>query len=157
VPCLWFDDRGEEAANFYVETFGACGQAGTLDHIARYGDAMHRPKGSVMTVSFTLAEQDFLALNGGPHFKFSPAISMTVTCVDQAEIDKFWEKLSAGGEKGVCGWLTDKFGLSWQVVPTALRDMVRAGDQAKTDRMMQALMQMTKLDIAALKKAYDAA
>ncbi len=108
-----------------------------------------------MTVSFTLAGQDFLALNGGPHFKFSPAISMTVTCADQAEIDKFWEKLSAGGEKGVCGWLTDKFGLSWQVVPTALRDMVNAGNQAKTDRMMQAIMQMTKLDIAALKKAYD--
>ena len=114
-----------------------------------------RPKGSVLTVSFTLAGQEFIALNGGPHFAFSPAISLFVKCADQAEVDRFWERLSDGGKTEQCGWLKDRFGVSWQVVPTALGEMLQDADPARAERVMQALLQMTKLDVDALKKAYN--
>lgn len=155
VPCLWFDGRAEEAANFYVSTFRACGQEALIGEISRYGEGAPMPKGTALTVSFTLAGQEFIALNGGPHFTFSPAISMTVKCADQSEIDRFWESLSDGGETGRCGWLTDRFGLSWQVVPTMLSDMLRNPDPARAQRAMQAMLQMTKLDIEVLRKASE--
>jgi predicted 3-demethylubiquinone-9 3-methyltransferase (glyoxalase superfamily) len=143
-PCLWFDDQAEEAATFYVSTFRDCGQDGTIGEVMRYGDAGPQSKGTVLTVSFTLAGQEFIALNGGPHFTFSPAISLFVKCADQAEVDRFWEKLSDGGKTEQCGWLTDRFGVSWQVVPTVLGEMLRDADPARAGRVMQALMQMTK-------------
>jgi predicted 3-demethylubiquinone-9 3-methyltransferase (glyoxalase superfamily) len=155
VPCLWFDDRAEEAANFYVATFRACGQDAAIGEILHYGEAGPRPKGTVLTVTFTLAGQEFSALNGGPQFTFSPAISMFVKCADQEELDKFWARLSEGGETVQCGWLRDKFGVSWQIVPMALGEMLRDADPARSDRVLRALMQMVKLDIAALRKAYD--
>jgi predicted 3-demethylubiquinone-9 3-methyltransferase (glyoxalase superfamily) len=155
APCLWFDDRAEEAANSYVSTFRACGQDAAIGDVMRYGDSGPRPKGTVMSVTFTLAGQEFIALNGGPHFTFSPAISLFVKCADQEEVDRFWARLSAGGETVQCGWLRDRFGVSWQIVPTALGDMLRDADPARAGRVMQALMQMIKLDIAALQKAYD--
>ncbi|MBX6741835.1 MAG: VOC family protein [Acetobacteraceae bacterium] len=157
APCLWFDNQAEEAANFYVATFRDCGQEAAIGSILRCGDAGPGPKGSVLTVGFTLAGQEFVALNGGPHFVFSPAISLTVTCADQAEVDRFWERLSEGGEPGQCGWLKDKFGVSWQIVPGMLPAMLRDADPARAGRVMQALMQMTRLDIDALRKAYDGA
>jgi predicted 3-demethylubiquinone-9 3-methyltransferase (glyoxalase superfamily) len=153
--CLWFDGQAEEAAEFYVSTFRDGGQVSAIGDIARYGEAGPGPKGSVLTVSFTLAGQDFIALNGGPHFTFSPAISLFVKCADQAEVDRFWEALSNGGATGQCGWLTDRFGVSWQVVPTALGDMLHGPDPARAARVMQALLQMTKLDVQALQRAYD--
>jgi predicted 3-demethylubiquinone-9 3-methyltransferase (glyoxalase superfamily) len=155
APCLWFDDRAEEAANFYVSTFRDCGQESAIGEIMRYGDAGPRPKGTVLTVTFTLAGQEFIALNGGPHFTFSPAISLFVKCADQAEVDRFWERLSDGGKTEQCGWLTDRFGVSWQIVPTVLGDMLRDADPARAERVMRAMLQMIKLDIDALKKAYD--
>jgi predicted 3-demethylubiquinone-9 3-methyltransferase (glyoxalase superfamily) len=154
-PCLWFDGQAEEAANFYVSAFRDCGQDGAIGEVMRYGDAGPRPEGTVLTVSFTLADQEFIALNGGPHFTFSPAISLFVKCADQAEVDRFWEKLSDGGRTEQCGWLTDRFGVSWQVVPTMLGEMLRDADPARAGRVMQALMQMTKLEIDALSRAYD--
>lgn len=155
VPCLWFDDRAEEAANFYVSTFRACGQEATMDEVSRYGEGAPMPKGTVLTVSFTLAGQEFIALNGGPHFTFTPAVSMTVKCADQDEVDQFWDRLSAGGTTERCGWLRDRFGLSWQVVPTALGEMLRDPDQARAQRAMQAMLQMTRLDIGVLRNAYE--
>jgi predicted 3-demethylubiquinone-9 3-methyltransferase (glyoxalase superfamily) len=155
ATCLWFDDQGEAAANFYVSTFRACGQDAAIGQTLYYGDAAPRPKGSVLTVEFTLAGQDFLVLNGGPHFTFSPATSLVVRCADQAEVDRFWAALSDGGEPGQCGWLKDRYGFSWQIVPTVLVDMLHDPDEARAGRVMQALMQMTKLDIAALQNAYD--
>jgi predicted 3-demethylubiquinone-9 3-methyltransferase (glyoxalase superfamily) len=155
APCLWFDDRAEEAAKFYVATFRDCGQDAAIGEIMRYGDTGPRPKGTVLTVTFTLAGQEFIALNGGPQFAFSPAISLFVKCADQAELDGFWAALSAGGEAVQCGWLKDRFGVSWQIVPTALGDMLRDADAARSGRVMQVLMQMVKLDIAALKQAYE--
>jgi len=154
-PCLWFDGQAEEAANFYVSTFRDCGQDSAIGEVMRYGDAGPQPKGTVLTVSFTLAGQEFIALNGGPHFTFSPAISLFVKCADQAEVDRFWEKLSDGGKTEQCGWLKDRFGVSWQVVPTVLGEMLRDADPARAGRVMQALMQMTKLEIDALSRAYD--
>ena len=154
-PCLWFDGQAEEAANFYVSTFRECGQEGAIGEVMRYGDAGPRPKGNVLTVSFTLAGQEFIALNGGPHFTFSPAISLFVKCGDQAEVDRFWEKLSDGGGTEQCGWLKDRFGVSWQVVPTVLGEMLRDADPARAGRVMQALMQQTKLEINALRSAYE--
>jgi predicted 3-demethylubiquinone-9 3-methyltransferase (glyoxalase superfamily) len=121
----------------------------------RYGDAGPQPKGTVLTVSFTLAGQEFIALNGGPHFTFSPAISLFVKCADQAEVDRFWERLSDGGKTEQCGWLKDRFGVSWQIVPTVLGEMLRDADPVRAGRVMQALMQMTKLEIDALSRAYD--
>jgi predicted 3-demethylubiquinone-9 3-methyltransferase (glyoxalase superfamily) len=155
APCLWFDDQAEEAANFYVRTFRDSGQDSAIGDVMRHGDSGHRPKGTVLAVNFTLAGQEFIALNSGPHFTFSPAISLFVKCADQAEVDRFWEGLSEGGKTEQCGWLTDRFGVSWQIVPTVLGEMLQDADPARAGRVMQALLQMTKLDIDALKKAYD--
>ncbi len=139
TPFLWFDDRAEEAMNFYVAIFK---NSKVLS-------------ASPMSVSFELEGQRFLGLNGGPQFTFTPAVSFFVNCDDQREVDELWEKLSAGGEPGRCGWLQDKFGLSWQIVPEALGEMLRDDDDEKSDRVMQALLKMNKLDIAALKRAFD--
>jgi predicted 3-demethylubiquinone-9 3-methyltransferase (glyoxalase superfamily) len=157
APCLWFDDQAEEAANFYVSAFHGCGRGAAVGDVVRFGEAGPRPKGSVMSVTFILDGQEFIALNGGPHFTFSPAISLFVKCADQAEVDRFWERLSDGGKTEQCGWLRDQFGVSWQIVPTVLGDMLRDADPARAGRVMQALLQMTKLDIEALRKAYDGA
>ncbi|HEX2134636.1 MAG TPA: VOC family protein [Microvirga sp.] len=154
APCLWFDDRAEEAARFYVSAFRECGQDAALGEVLRYGESGHRPKGSVLSVAFTLAGQDFIALNGGPHFTFSPAISLFVKCSDQDEVDWFWTRLSEGGTTERCGWLKDRFGVSWQIVPTVLGEMLRDPDSARSERVMTAVLQMTKLDIAALQQAY---
>jgi predicted 3-demethylubiquinone-9 3-methyltransferase (glyoxalase superfamily) len=151
--CLWFDDKGEEAARFYTSIF----KNSKIGTIARYGDAASkaagRPKGSVMTVAFTLNGQEFLALNGGPLFKFSEAISFMVNCENQKEIDEYWGKLSEGGEEGPCGWLKDKYGLSWQIVPAALDEWMK--DPKAAERVMAAVLKMKKLDINTLKEAYE--
>src|SRR6266403_9680 len=153
TPFLWFDNNAEEAANFYVSIF----KNSKVVSIARYGDAGPGPKGTVMTVAFQIEGQEFVALNGGPLFKFNEAISFVVNCETQGEIDKFWEKLSEGGEKSRCGWLKNEFGLSWQVVPTVLGEMLQDEDPNKSQRVMQAMLQMDKMDIAALKQAYEKA
>src|SRR6266446_1555274 len=153
TPFLWFDNNAEEAANFYVSVF----KNSKIVSVARYGDAGPGPKGTVMTVAFQLGGQEFVALNGGPLFKFNEAISFVVNCETQKEIDEFWEKLSEGGEKSRCGWLKDKFGLSWQVVPTVLGEMLQDKDPKKSQRVMKAMLQMDKMDIAALKQAYEKA
>jgi predicted 3-demethylubiquinone-9 3-methyltransferase (glyoxalase superfamily) len=153
VPCLWFDGRAEEAMEFYTSIFKDSKKAG----FTRYGEHAPGPKGSVMTASFTLFGQDFLALNGGPMFQFTPAISLIVNCDDQAEIDHYWEKLAEGGETQVCGWLKDKFGVSWQVVPKDLGEMMLSATPAQHERMMAAVMQMKKPDAAAIRKAYESA
>ena len=152
-PCLWLDDKAEEAANFYVAIF----KNSRITSTSRYGDAGPRPKGTVMVVTFELDGEKFMGLNGGPQFKFSPAISLVAKCESQQEVDHFWEELSAGGEKGRCGWLTDKFGVSWQIVPTALDEMMSKGDAAKSNAVMKALLRMDKLDIQGLRKAYQGA
>jgi predicted 3-demethylubiquinone-9 3-methyltransferase (glyoxalase superfamily) len=149
--CLWFNGQAEEAMNFYTSIF----KDSKIGTISRYGDGAPMPKGTVMTANFELLGQGFMALNGGPQFKFSPAISFIVTCDTQAEIDDYWKKLSAGGKEVQCGWVTDKYGVSWQIVPSILGDLVSKGDAAKTQRMMQALWQMVKLDIQKLKDAYE--
>lgn len=156
TPCLWFDDRAEEAANFYVSIF----KNAKLGTVSRYGDsgsaAANRPKGSVMTVTFELDGMPFMGLNGGPIFKFSEAISFMVNCKDQDEIDYYWAKLTAGGgEEGPCGWLKDKFGLSWQIVPTMMEEMMKDKDPAKAERVMAALLRMKKLNIQELKNAFE--
>lgn len=155
TPCLWFDTQAEEAANFYVSIF----PESRIVRIVRYGDVgqeSHRQRaGSVMTVEFQLAGQRFTALNGGPQFTFSEAISFEVECATQEEVDHFWARLTEGGEEGPCGWLKDRFGLSWQIVPTAVHRLLSDPDQAKTQRMMEALLQMKKLDIAALERAFE--
>jgi predicted 3-demethylubiquinone-9 3-methyltransferase (glyoxalase superfamily) len=156
-PCLWFDNQAEEAANFYVSTFRNS-RIGTISHYdEEAAKRSGRPKGSVLVVTFQLNGRDFMALNGGPLFKFSEAISFAVNCETQAEIDELWEKLSAGGSKGQCGWLKDKYGLSWQIVPTVLKELMSGKDAKKVSKVMQAVLQMTKLDIASLKRAYDQA
>ncbi|WP_342361067.1 VOC family protein [Terrarubrum flagellatum] len=157
VPCLWFDHQGEEAARFYVETFRACGQEASIGDISYYGEGGLAPKGKVMTVSFTLAGQSFLALNGGPHYTFSPAISLTVKCRDQRELDQFWERLSADKASEQCGWLKDKFGLSWQIVPENIGELITKAAPGRGANVMQALMKMKKLDINALVDAGKAA
>lgn len=155
TSCLWFDNQAEEAVKFYVSVF----KNSKVGKIARYGEAgaevSGRPKGSVMTMTFQLDGQEFMALNGGPLFKFTEAISLVVNCKTQEEVDDMWEKLSAGGEKGVCGWLKDKYGLSWQLVPTVVEEMFQDKDAKKTERVMKALLQMKKLDIKKLKQAYE--
>ena len=151
TPFLWFNDKAEEAMNFYVSIF----KNSKTVSISRYGDAGPGPKGSVMVAKFQLDGQDFIALNGGPTFTFSPAISFVVNCKTQDEVDEYWEKLSAGGATNQCGWLTDKFGLSWQIVPTALGEMMADKDPERSNRVMKAMLQMTKIDIAALRHAYD--
>jgi predicted 3-demethylubiquinone-9 3-methyltransferase (glyoxalase superfamily) len=150
-PFLWFNNQAEEAANFYVSVF----KNSRIVRVTRYGDAGPGPKGSVMTVDFQLDGQEFVALNGGPQFTFSPAISFVVNCQTQAEVDEFWQKLAAGGEEVECGWLTDKYGLSWQIVPTVLVDMLNDPDPVKSQRVLKAMMQMKKIDIATLKRAYE--
>jgi predicted 3-demethylubiquinone-9 3-methyltransferase (glyoxalase superfamily) len=151
-PCLWFDGKAEEAMNFYMSVF----KNGKTVNVMRYGEAGPGPKGSVLAVTFELEGREFIGLNGGPQFQFTPAISMFVKCQTQAEIDDYWEKLLAGGGKTQqCGWLTDKYGVSWQIVPTVLGEMLQDKDAAKSQRAMQAMMKMVKLDIAALKKAYE--
>jgi predicted 3-demethylubiquinone-9 3-methyltransferase (glyoxalase superfamily) len=157
-PCLWFDGQGEEAARFYVSIFKNS-RIGTISHFGKEGFEVHgRPEGSAMVVTFFLDGQEFSALNGGPHFRFSEAISLMVRCESQAEIDYLWEKLGAGGDPKAqqCGWLKDKYGLSWQIVPTAMEEMMASTDRAKSGRVMNALLKMKKLDLAALQKAYDA-
>jgi predicted 3-demethylubiquinone-9 3-methyltransferase (glyoxalase superfamily) len=149
-PFLWFDSEAEEAAKFYVGIF----KNSKIGKITHYGEGGPRPKGSVMTVEFTVDKVDFVALNGGPQFKFTEAISFSVNCETQDEIDYFWEKLPAdGGSTGRCGWLKDKFGLSWQVNPAFLGDMLADRDVEKANRVMKAMMEMDKIDIAALEKA----
>ena len=147
---LWYNDNAEEAVNLYTSIF----KNSKISKISRYGDAGPGPKGSVMTAAFTLDGQEFVALNGGPHFKFTPAISLVVNCDDQKELDYYWEKLSEGGSEEQCGWLKDKFGLSWQIVPKRLSELIAEKDPQKSNRVMQALMKMVKLDISKLEKAY---
>lgn len=147
---LWFDDQAEEAARFYTSLF----KSAEIGDVMRYPEGGPRPAGSAMSVTFTIDGQEFIALNGGPHFKFTEAISLFVKCDDQAELDELWERLSEGGEKSRCGWLKDKYGLSWQIVPVALRELLQDPDREKSRRVMQALMQMRKLDIAALQQAH---
>lgn len=150
TPCLWFDHQAEEAVNFYLSIF----PEGRIVKTSRYGEAGPGPVGSVMTVEFELLGQRFTALNGGPHFQFNEAISLTVNCETQEEVDRYWEQLSAGGQQVQCGWLKDKYGLSWQIVPTVFGELVSSSDSAKSQRVMQAMLQMKKLDIAALEEAY---
>ena len=153
TPFLWFDNNAEEAANFYVSIFNSS----RIVSIRRYGDAGPGPKGSVMSVVFQLAGQEFFALNGGPHFKFTPAISLFVNCETQKEVDELWDKLSAGGRKDRCGWLQDKFGLSWQIIPKQLMEMLGDPDPRKSQGVMQAMLQMSRIEIDKLKDAYDKA
>lgn len=150
TPFLWFDDQAEEAMRFYMSIF----RNSKVVNLSRYGDAGPGPKGAVMVAAFQLEGQDFLALNGGPQFTFSPAVSFTVNCETQAEVDHYWERLSDGGRTNQCGWLADRYGLSWQVVPTVLGELLQDKDAAKSSRVMKAMLQMTKLDIAQLKRAY---
>jgi predicted 3-demethylubiquinone-9 3-methyltransferase (glyoxalase superfamily) len=151
TPCLWFDNEGEEAAHFYVSIFK---NSRILD-VSRYREGGRGPVGGVMTVTFELDGQKFMALNGGPIFKFTEAISLVVNCEDQAELDEMWAKLSEGGQEVQCGWLKDKYGLSWQIVPKCLGDMITDADPAKSQRVMNALLQMVKLDLNTLKQAYE--
>lgn len=156
-PCLWFDDNAEDAVKFYVSIFKNS-QAGNVTRYGKEGYEIHKKKeGSVMTIDFEIEGQKFLALNGGPIFKFNEAISFQIYCDTQEEIDYYWEKLTEGGDKNaqVCGWLKDKFGVSWQVVPIALIKMLQDKDSKKTERVMKAMLQMHKLDIDALTKAYQ--
>jgi predicted 3-demethylubiquinone-9 3-methyltransferase (glyoxalase superfamily) len=152
TPFLWFDDQAEEAMNFYVSVF----KNSKTGAVTRYGEGGLGPKGAVMTASFQLDGQDFMALNGGPLFKFTEAISFFVNCETQEEVDELWGKLSAGGEPGRCGWLKDKYGLSWQIIPKALSEMLGDKDAEKSKRVIQAMLQMNKIDIAGLKRAYEA-
>jgi predicted 3-demethylubiquinone-9 3-methyltransferase (glyoxalase superfamily) len=149
TPFLWFDGRAEEAMNYYTSIF----KNSKIVQITRYGNGMPAPKGSVMTAVFELENQKYIALNGGPQYTFTPAVSFVVNCQTQDEIDDYWEKLSAGGKEIQCGWLQDKFGLSWQIVPANLGELLNTKDPAKSQRVMQALMKMVKLDIKTLQQA----
>jgi predicted 3-demethylubiquinone-9 3-methyltransferase (glyoxalase superfamily) len=155
TPFLWFDDKAEGAVNFYVSIFKNSKITGTTRYDEAASKAAGRPKGTVMTVEFQLDGQEFVALNGGPVFKFTEAVSFVVNCETQEEVDRFWEKLSEGGEEVQCGWLKDKYGLSWQVVPTVMSEMMQDKDPAKAKRVMEAMLQMKKLDIKTLKQAYE--
>jgi predicted 3-demethylubiquinone-9 3-methyltransferase (glyoxalase superfamily) len=151
TPFLWFDNQAEEAMNFYTSIF----KNSKVGRVSRYGDAGPGPEGAVMSATFQLEGQEFMALNGGPLFQFTPAVSFFVNCETQEEVDHFWEKVSAGGKQEQCGWLKDKFGLSWQIVPSILGKLLGDKDPAKASRVMQAMLQMIKLDIAALKKVAE--
>lgn len=153
TPFLWFDGKAEEAMNFYVSVF----KNSKVGRITRYGDSGPGPKGSVMSVTFTLGGQEFYALNGGPQFSFTPAISFFVNCETQQEVDQLWEKLSEGGKKERCGWLKDKYGLSWQIVPSVLGKLLQDKNAAKAQSVMKAMLQMDKMDIQHLQHAYDQA
>src|SRR5438128_1425493 len=147
TPFLWFDGEAEDAMNFYTSIF----KNSKVGRVTRYGEAGPGPKGNVMSATFQLEGQQFMALNGGPHFKFSPAISFFVNCETQEEVDDLWEKLSEGGQKERCGWLKDKFGVSWQIIPKALGEMLGDKDAAKAQRVMNAMLQMDKIDVNGLK------
>jgi predicted 3-demethylubiquinone-9 3-methyltransferase (glyoxalase superfamily) len=149
TPFLWFDDQAEEAAHFYVSVF----RNSTVKAVTRYGDAGPGPKGSAMTVNLELDGQDFIALNGGPQFPFTEAVSFVVHCDTQQDVDAYWEKLTDGGRASQCGWLKDKYGLSWQIVPKALPRLLQQSDPKKAQRVVQALMTMTNIDIAQLEQA----
>jgi predicted 3-demethylubiquinone-9 3-methyltransferase (glyoxalase superfamily) len=155
ITFLWFDDNAEEAVNFYVSVF----KDSKVLSVSRYGEAgaeaAGRPKGTVMLIEFQLAGQKFMALNGGPEFQFTSAISLLVNCETQEEVDELWEKLSDGGDKIECGWLKDKYGMSWQIVPTVQLEMIQDPDAEKSERVMRAMLKMKKLDIQALRKAYE--
>lgn len=151
VTFLWFDNQAEEAANLYVSVF----KNSKIGTVRRYGKAGPGPEGSVMTVSFRLEGQEFYALNAGPHFKFTPAISLFVNCESQEEVDELWDRLSAGGRKDRCGWLQDKYGLSWQIIPTALGKLIGDPDPEKSSRVMKAMLQMDKIDERRLREAYE--
>jgi len=153
TSCLWFDTEGENAANFYVSVF----PNSRIVNVSRYGDAGPRPAGSVMTVDFELDGHPFMALNGGPEFTFNEAVSFVVDCADQDEVDHYWTRLGEGGEDGPCGWLKDRFGLSWQVVPAALGELASDPDPAKSQAVIKAMLGMRKLVVAELQAAYDAA
>ena len=155
TPFLWFDDQAEEAVKFYVSIFKDSKIAATTRYDEEGAKAAGRPVGSVMTIAFELAGQEFTALNGGPHFKFTEAISFVVKCETQQDVDYFWSKLAAGGQEVQCGWLKDRYGLSWQVVPEVLLEMIQDKDPEKSKRAMAAMLKMRKLDIAALQQAYD--
>jgi predicted 3-demethylubiquinone-9 3-methyltransferase (glyoxalase superfamily) len=155
TPFLWFDTQAEQAVKFYTSIFKNSKIGNTTRYDEEGAKVSGRPKGSVMTIDFELAGQEFTALNGGPLFKFTEAISFVVNCETQREVDDFWKKLSAGGEKSQCGWLKDKYGLSWQIVPTVLIDYLQDKNPAKAKRVMHAMLQMGKLDIAKLKQAYE--
>jgi predicted 3-demethylubiquinone-9 3-methyltransferase (glyoxalase superfamily) len=155
MPCLWFDTQAEAAANHYVSIFPKS-KLGKITRYGKEGKEIHgKPAGSVLTVEFEIEGVKFLALNGGPQFKFDEAVSFQVLCETQADIDYFWSKLAEGGEEGPCGWLKDKFGLSWQVVPTVLPEMLQDPNAGRADRAMKAMLQMRKLDIAALQRAQN--
>jgi predicted 3-demethylubiquinone-9 3-methyltransferase (glyoxalase superfamily) len=153
TPCLWFDTQAEEAAKFYTSIF----DYSEIGHVSRYSkesaEASGKPEGAAMTVSFRLAGQEFVGLNGGPQFKFTEAISFQVSCESQEEVDYLWEKLTDGGEEGQCGWLKDRFGVSWQIIPTAFYKLMSSGDAEKSRRVMEAMLQMTKFDIETLENA----
>jgi predicted 3-demethylubiquinone-9 3-methyltransferase (glyoxalase superfamily) len=151
TPCLWFDTEGEEAATFYVSLF----KNSRITEVSRYGEAGPRPAGTVMVVSFELDGQPFTALNGGPEFTFSEAISLQIDCQSQEEVDYYWDGLTAGGEEGPCGWLKDRYGVSWQVVPSALTTLLQDPDPGRSQRAMAAMLTMKKIDIAAVQAAAD--
>ncbi len=151
TPFLWFDNNAEEAMNFYLSVF----KNSKAGRISRYGDAVPGRKGTVMTAEFSVNGIEFVALNGGPHFKFNEAISFVVNCETQEEVDYYWERLSEGGEKSRCGWLKDKFGLSWQITPTILTELINDPDQEKVDRVMKAMMEMNKIEIEPIRRAAD--
>ncbi len=153
TPCLWFDAEGEEAATFYTSIF----KNSRVCQVTRYGSAGPRPEGMVMTVAFELDGQEFIALNGGPEFTFNEAISFQVNCESQEEIDEFWTKLSDGGEEGPCGWLKDRYGVSWIIVPTVLDELIRDPDPEKSQRAMRAMLGMGKFDVAELRRAAEQA
>jgi two-component system sensor histidine kinase QseC len=151
APCLWFDGKAEEAAQYYISIF----KNSRITKIKRWGDVGPRAQDSVLTVLFQLEGQDFMALNGGPQFKFTPAVSLMVDCKTQAEVDALWDKLTQGGQPMDCGWVTDKYGVSWQIVPSGLLEMISDKDPKRADRVMEAMMKMKKLDLAALQAAYE--
>jgi predicted 3-demethylubiquinone-9 3-methyltransferase (glyoxalase superfamily) len=153
IPNLWFDTEAEDAAGFYVSVF----ENSRILNVARYTDAGPRPAGTVMTVEFELDGQRFVGINGGPQFKFDEAVSFQITCEDQGEVDYYWDRLTEGGEEGQCGWLKDRYGLSWQVVPTGMEEVFGNADPKAAERAMNAMFQMRKLDIAALRSAADGA
>ena len=153
TPFLWFDGKAEEAMNFYVSVF----KNSKVVRVSRYGEAGPGPKGTVMSATFELDGQQFYALNGGPQFTFTPAISLFVNCETQQEVDELWDKLSEGGKKERCGWLKDKYGLSWQIIPSALGKLLGDRDPAKANRVMMAMLQMDKIDIQRLQQAYEQA
>ena len=159
TPFLWYDDQAEEAAELYVSVFsdrpGADPDASKILGVSRYGEAGPGPAGTAMTVTFRVEGQELIALNGGPNFKFTEAISLAVDCAAQEEVDHLWEKLSEGGEQGQCGWLKDRFGLSWQIVPSALGELMSGPDPERSQRVMTAMLQMGKLDIAGLQRAHE--